>query len=102
MDLPDVQAAWPEIAHEAASLGVAEPMAISAVAGEGVEALLRRTADTLAEMPGVLIPRKTSSRFCRHPRCEPDWRSAREDMRFTVARDVDGAWRVQGATSSVS
>ena len=33
------------------SLGVAEPMAISAVSREGVEALLRRTADTLAEIP---------------------------------------------------
>ena len=51
MDLPDVQAAWRGIATKLKSLGVAEPMAISAVSREGVEALLRRTADTLAELP---------------------------------------------------
>ena len=51
MDLPDVQAAWRGIATKLRSLGVAEPMAISAVSRAGVEELLRRAADTLAELP---------------------------------------------------
>jgi GTP-binding protein len=69
---------------------VAEPMAISAVSREGVEALLRRTADTLAELPKEFLTSEA----------EPMERSgspASANKSFTITHDVDGAWLVQGA-----
>jgi GTPase len=87
MDLPDVQARWPQIAHGLKKQGVAEPLAISAVSGEGVQALLRRTADLLAELP-------PAPRFEEVQPLIPPTRE--EDMSFSVERDPDGAYRVRG------
>ncbi len=99
MDLPDVQAAWRGIATKLRALGVAEPMAISAVSREGVEALLRRAADTLAEMPRELPISDDETALAGYG---PEFSgrsgmSAATDKSFTIERDVDGAWLVQGA-----
>jgi GTP-binding protein len=98
MDLPDVQAAWRGSAAKLRSLGVAEPLAISAATREGVDALLRRAADTLAELPKELpdseeeLALREQAGVMARPGAY-----AQEDKSFTIARDVDGAWRVQGA-----
>ena len=99
MDLPDVQGAWRGIATKLKSLGVAEPMAISAVSREGVEALLRRTADTLAELPKEFLTSEDEMALAGD-RAEPMERSgspASANKSFTITHDVDGAWLVQGA-----
>ncbi|MER2598296.1 MAG: GTPase ObgE [Caldilineales bacterium] len=51
MDVPEVAEQWPVIRAALQQRGVGEPMAISAITGEGVPALLRRVAATLAELP---------------------------------------------------
>jgi GTP-binding protein len=86
MDLPDVQALWPKLARALKQHGVAEPLAISAVTGEGVEALLRRAASTLIELPPgpvIAAPEVTVV-------------TPEDDMSFTIEREQDGAWRVRG------
>ncbi len=65
-----------------------EPLAISAVSGEGVEALLRRAADALAELPRRLAPAAAEPAVARAPA---------EDKTFAVQREHDGGWRVSGA-----
>jgi GTPase len=94
MDLPDVQALWPKLARELKKLGVAEPLAISAATGEGVETLLRRAADMLAEMPREPLAEAEAG-----PLPEPERGGPRvtEDKSFTIERDADGAWLVRGA-----
>ncbi len=87
MDLPDVQARWPGLAAGLKQRGVPEPLAISAVSGEGVQVLLRRAADTLAELPPP--PRLEDVQPLSPPTRE-------EDMSFSIERDMDGAWRVRG------
>ena len=99
MDLPDVQAAWRSLAAKLRALGVVEPMAISAVSREGVEALLRRAADTLAELPKELPISDDETALVGYG---PEFSgrsglSAAADKSFTIERDVDGAWLVQGA-----
>jgi GTP-binding protein len=88
MDLPEVQARWPDVARALRQRGVAEPLAISAASGEGVMPLLRRAAGLLAELPppapqAAIAPAEHAAR-------EPD-------RSFQVAREPDGAWRVTGA-----
>ena len=87
MDLPDVQARWPSLAAGLKRRGALDPLAISAVSGEGVQALLRRAAGTLAELPPA--PRLEEVQPLSPPTRE-------EDMSFSVERDMDGAWRVRG------
>ena len=99
MDLPDVQAAWRGIATKLRSLGVPEPMAISAVSREGVEALLRRAADTLAELPKEFpLPDDETALVGYGPEFSGrSGMSTATDKSFTITHDVDGAWLVQGA-----
>lgn len=88
LDLPEVRAAWPELARRLKALGVVEPLAISAATGEGAQAVLRRAADLLAEMPAsAAVPTATP----RQPAA-----ASVEDKSFTIARDADGAYRVHG------
>ncbi len=87
MDLSDVQVRWPTLAAGLKQRGVPEPMAISAVSGEGVQALLRRAADTLAELPP---PPKLGD---VQPLSPP---TREEDMSFSIEHDMDGTWRVRG------
>ena len=86
-DVSEVREAWPGLARKLRALGVAEPLVISAVSGEGVDALLQRAAALLRELPP---PQRLVD---VQPLAAP---SAEEDTRFTVARDPDGAWRVHG------
>jgi GTP-binding protein len=51
MDLPEVREIWPLVLEELEDRDVEEPMAISAIAGENVQALLRRTLALLDQVP---------------------------------------------------
>ncbi|MEA3337717.1 MAG: GTPase ObgE [Chloroflexota bacterium] len=51
MDLSEVRELWPLVKEEFENMGVVNPMAISAVAGENVQMLLRRTLAMLDELP---------------------------------------------------
>ena len=51
MDLPDAQVRWPEVRGALIALGVQEPLAISAITGENVQALLHRVIGALDELP---------------------------------------------------
>lgn len=87
MDLPEVKARWPSVARSLRNKGVVEPLAISAITGDGVNALLRRIADMLSTLPP---PPATAE-------VAPPAPSARgEDESFTIRRESDGGWRVQG------
>ena len=72
-------------------LGVVEPLAISAVTGEGRGRRCCAAPPTLlAELPAPWPrPRKPDQPETRRPRPP-------EDKSFTVERDPDGAWRVSG------
>lgn len=84
MDLPDVRGKWPRVAQALKRQGH-EALAISAATGEGVQALLRRVAATLRELPREPAPVPEQKVF----RPKPD-----EDA-FTIERE--GAyWRVRG------
>ena len=75
-------------------MGADEPLAISAVTGEGVQDVLRRAADLLAELP-VFFPGE-SDQAADVLRPDPP-SSAPEDKSFTIERDPDDVWHVQGA-----
>ena len=87
LDLTEALERWPDVAAGLRKRGVAEPIAISAVSGEGVQALLRRAADTLAELPPP--PRLEDVQPLLPPTRE-------EDMSFSVEREPDGGYRVRG------
>ncbi len=87
MDVSEVRELWPDLALKLRASGVEEPLAISAVTGEGVDVLLQCAAGLLRELPPP--PRLVEVQPLAAP-------TAEEDLRFTVARDIDGAWRVQG------
>lgn len=93
LDLPEVRAAWPQLARRLRAAGAVEPLAISAATGEGVAVLLRRAADLLAELraAGLLAAGETPAgpRETGLPRPE--------DKSFTISRDPDGAYHVHGA-----
>ncbi len=88
IDMPEARARWPEVARGLRSRGVDEPLAISALTGEGLDVLLRRVAATLAELP----PPAPLAEVTARPVITPA-----EDKSFTVQREYDGAWRVRGA-----
>jgi len=87
MDLPDVRNRWPEIARVLRACGVAEPLAISAASGEGVDVLLHRAAAVLAVLPPM--PPAVLAEPLPIPGGE-------EDKSFTITREPDGGWRVRG------
>lgn len=85
MDLPDVQARWPQIEKDLKKQGYA-PMAISAATGKDVSALLARVARELAVLPE---PAKLESL--------PVYRPEVDLHEFHVERE--GAdWRLSGAS----
>ncbi|HNS00997.1 MAG TPA: GTPase ObgE [Anaerolineae bacterium] len=51
IDLPEVAEQWPRIKEELKARGVLEPLAVSALTGEGVQTLLRRAVTMLDELP---------------------------------------------------
>jgi GTPase len=89
VDLPEARARWSEISHGLRSRGVSEPLAVSALAGENVDTLLRRAAAMLAEMPAP--PPHDESRAPVRTVITPE-----EDKSFSVQRERDGGWRVSG------
>ena len=92
MDLPEVAERWPEIRAELERRGVEEPLAISAIAGDGVQALLRRVAAKLEELPAAAT--LVDQTVVYHPEVDEDY--------FEIERQgVDPAsqatrWRVSG------
>jgi len=86
MDLPEVRAIWPDVESALHERGVAAPLAISAVSGEGVDALLYRAVEILASLPAPLLTEVEPP-----PAITPE-----EDMSFAIEREPDGAWRVRG------
>jgi GTP-binding protein len=87
MDLPEVRQRWPEVARALRALDVVEPLAISAVSGEGVDALLRRVATLLAELPPP-APLADVAPIAPVP--------SEVDKSFAIEREADGGWRVRG------
>lgn len=85
MDLPDVQARWPEIERELKKQGY-EPMAISAVTGQDVRKVLGRAAQELAQLPE---PMKSEEL--------PVYRPSADPREFHVERE-DHAWRLTGVS----
>jgi GTPase len=85
-DLSEVRERWPEIARALHGRGV-EPLIVSAVTGEGVEALMRLTAARLAELPSPPLLAE-SAPLAPMP--------SEIDRSFTIDREPDGAWRVRG------
>lgn len=83
IDLPDVQMRWPEIKAQLEGHGY-QPMAISAVTGENVQALLWRVNELLRKTPEP------------EPVTElPVYRAEEDPNAFTVAKEQDG-WRISG------
>ncbi|MDY7041505.1 MAG: GTPase ObgE [Chloroflexota bacterium] len=84
MDLPQAQALWPALQAEMKSRHL-EAMSISAATGEGVNELMRRVADLLAELPQPASPVEVE--VITLP---PD-----EDV-FSITSEGSGVWRVHG------
>ena len=85
IDLPDVEKRWPEVAAALEQHGF-DAMAISAVSGANVRALLYRAALLLGESPGA-EPEETI----------PVYRVESDPRAFQVVRTA-GGWRVSGVS----
>ncbi len=86
IDLPEARRRWPEVQEALRARGV-EPIAISAVTGEGVPTLLRRVVELLDRLPPE--PEPASEEAMRVFRPEP------AEDEFTIEREGD-VWRVRG------
>jgi GTP-binding protein len=84
MDLPDAQAWWP-LVEQALVEEEVEALAISAVTGEGVKALLRRSYRRLQDLPQAEPA----------PEAPAVFRPAEQESAFTIEREDEG-WRVRG------
>jgi GTP-binding protein len=84
MDLTEVRDRWPQVRQALQQRGV-DPMAISAVSGEGVTALMRRVADLLETLPPA--PEEEAATAVLRP---PE-----DEGSFVIEREGDG-WRVRG------
>lgn len=85
IDLPDVQARWPEIQRILEEKGY-QPMAISAVAHTQVRELLWKASELL----------KTAPVLESEPVELPVYRPAEDPNSFTIERSTEG-WQVRGA-----
>ncbi len=83
IDLPDVQARWPQIRSELEKRGY-QPLAVSAATGENVRDLLWRAAEALAQAP-VEEPVEEI----------PVYRADEDPNAFEIERVPEG-WRVTG------
>ncbi len=84
IDLPDVQARWPEIEKSLKKQGY-EPMTISAATGQDVRKLLGRAAQALTDLPA---PEKEET---------PIYRPVEDPREFHVAPEGAG-WRLTGTS----
>jgi GTP-binding protein len=91
MDLPEVRALWPSIKAALTDRGVDEPLAISAIAGEGVQDLLRRVVATLDELPE---PAAVTQPMVFRPEIDEDY----FEIDHEGGPDHEGVsrWRVRG------
>jgi GTP-binding protein len=84
LDEPHVRERWPEIEATLKAQGH-KPMAISALAREGTQELLRRAAQMLADLPEEPVVRKL-----------PVFRPEEDEDAFTIEREAEDEWRVHG------
>ena len=84
MDLPDVQARWPQVRAGLKQRGY-EAFAISAVTGQDVRQVLYRAAQLLKEAPPPATVEVST----------PVYRVESDPRQFTVAQEPEG-WRVSG------
>lgn len=84
MDLPQAREIWPAVQREMKRRGL-EVMSISAITGEGVQPLMRRAANLLAELPRP-APVTEVEVFTLPP----------DEDAFTITREDEHVWRVQG------
>jgi GTP-binding protein len=87
IDLPDVQAKWPDIRQALKARGVKDPMTVSAVAGTNVRELLWKAQELLASLP---VEEPTSDQL-------PVYRPAEDPRAFKIRREDDGGWRLTGS-----
>jgi len=85
IDEPQVRERWPEIEAALKKLGH-KPVAISALAREGTQDLLYRTAQMLAEVPEQPPTQEL-----------PVFRPEEDEKAFSVEREKEDEWRVRGA-----
>lgn len=83
IDLPQVRERWPQVRAELRDRGYA-PFAISALARQGTDELMRQVAQRLAELPPAQLS---------HP--VPVFRLREDEQAFHIEREGD-AWRVRG------
>jgi GTP-binding protein len=84
MDLPDVQARWPELEQTLKQRGY-KPIAISAVSGENTRQLLGRAATELAAAPPPAVEQV------------PVYRVEEDPRTVEIARE-GGGWRLSGVS----
>lgn len=84
MDLPQAQAVWPQVQAAMKRRGI-PALAISAVTGQGIPELLRRTAALLAELP---VPEPVEEVI-------PVLRPAEDENFFEIERGAQGFFRVR-------
>ncbi|HEX9597082.1 MAG TPA: GTPase ObgE [Anaerolineales bacterium] len=85
MDLPEVQARWPQVEKQLKKLGY-EAIATSAVAGQNVRQLLGRAAQLLSALPEQVAIEEL-----------PVYKPAVDPSEFHVERE-GGAWRLSGSS----
>jgi GTP-binding protein len=85
MDLPEVQGRWEDIQRKLKKKGIS-PLAISAVTGTNLRALLYKTLELLRETP-ISTPESTVPIY--HPHTDP--------RNYEIHRMPDG-WRIAGAS----
>ncbi|MGB4678407.1 MAG: GTPase ObgE [Aggregatilineales bacterium] len=84
MDLPDAQARWPEVERAVSQHGY-PVMAISAVTHQGVQELLNRVAQMMAELPETRPTEEV-----------PVFRPDEEEVPFRIFKVEEGVYRVTG------
>lgn len=85
VDLPEVQERWPELKKQLVDRGVAEPVAISAMARTGLEPILWKCVELLQTAPEPVVVKDI-----------PVYRPAEDPRDFSISRTDDGGYKVSG------
>ncbi len=85
-DLPEVQQRWPEIEARLKQKGVEQPLAISALARQGLDEVLWKCVELLQSAPEPPARQEI-----------PVYRPADDPRAFDISRTDDGGYRVRGA-----
>jgi GTP-binding protein len=86
IDIPEVQERWPEMKELLQKRGVKEPVAISALARQGLEPVLWKCLELLQTAPEPLVRAEI-----------PVYRPADDPRTFEIKRTDDGGYKVIGA-----